>query len=299
MTGYKHPQYAFSLAEFGTPRELPQCGGWILERQIPNFPYRDGMGCYPIFACKDWAELGNDIHALEGKLVSLVLVTDPFGDHSLDQLESLFDVCFLFKQHYVTDLAQPIELSVRKRYRKYAQSALKELTVEHCDKPAKYLSEWVRLYKYLIARHHITGMQAFSEKSFQGLLSMPGIEMFIARHNREIVGADIWLVDGEVGYAHLSAISPLGYELRAPYALYWTALQNYAQTLRWLDHGGGAGLIQKEDSLTTFKRGWTNHTRPVYLCGKILDQKRYAEISRAKGLSDVNYFPAYRAGQYS
>lgn len=27
MTGYLHPGYAESLAEFGAPRELPRCGG--------------------------------------------------------------------------------------------------------------------------------------------------------------------------------------------------------------------------------------------------------------------------------
>ncbi|MFC2055794.1 GNAT family N-acetyltransferase, partial [Chloroflexota bacterium] len=192
----------------------------------------------------------------------------------------------------------PIELSVRKRYRKYARSALKDLKVEYSNEPKKYLSEWVQLYRYLIERHHITGMRTFSETSFQVLFSIPGVEMFIVRRDREIIGADIWLVDGEVGYAHLSAISPFGYELRASYALYWVAMQHYARSLRWLDHGAGTGLTQKEDGLTTFKQGWANETRPVYFCGKVLNQKKYEEISRAKGFSGVTYFPAYRDGEY-
>jgi hypothetical protein len=36
MTGYLYPLYAKSLSEFGTPFELPQCGGWLPERRIPN-----------------------------------------------------------------------------------------------------------------------------------------------------------------------------------------------------------------------------------------------------------------------
>ena len=35
-SGYLHPNYAQSLAEFGKPRELTNCGGWILEREIPG-----------------------------------------------------------------------------------------------------------------------------------------------------------------------------------------------------------------------------------------------------------------------
>ncbi|MFC2055317.1 hypothetical protein ACFLV7_13640, partial [Chloroflexota bacterium] len=105
MTGYGHPGYAQSLAEFGTPIELPRCGGWILERQIPGFLYRDAMGCYPLFCCKDWSRLHEDMDEIGSELVSLSLVTDSFGDYSMEALKDLFDVCFLYKQHCVTDLS--------------------------------------------------------------------------------------------------------------------------------------------------------------------------------------------------
>jgi hypothetical protein len=298
MTIYSHPQYAASLAEFGSPFALRDCGGWILKRRIPGFEYHDAMGCYPLFACKDWSSLAGDIYELEGKLVSLSLVTDPFGDYSLDALKALFDVCFLFKQHYVTDLSQPLEKAVRRYYRVHARNALMKISIEQCDPPDKYLSEWIQLYSHLINRHHITGIRTFSEASFRVLLSIPGVEMFIASYNQEIIGAIIWLIDGEVGYAHLSAFSPLGYELGAPYALCWTTMQHYAKSLRWLDFGSGPGLSQKGDGLTIFKKGWTNEARPVYLCGKVLDKKRYEEISGVKGLSELNYFPAYRAEEF-
>jgi len=66
--------YARSLAEFGTPRELPNCEGWILELRIPSFPDRDAMGPYALFCCQDWSKLHAD---LEGVLVtSLSLVTE-------------------------------------------------------------------------------------------------------------------------------------------------------------------------------------------------------------------------------
>ena len=49
MTGYLHPLYAKSLSEFGTPVEPPQCGGWLLERRIPNFDLKDAMGATHYF----------------------------------------------------------------------------------------------------------------------------------------------------------------------------------------------------------------------------------------------------------
>ena len=90
VTGYLHSKYAESLGEFGTPRKLPRCGGWILGRQIPGSPHHDAMGCYPLFVCQDWGQLQSDIEALDAEIVSLSLVTDPFGNYD----EQLLGLCF-------------------------------------------------------------------------------------------------------------------------------------------------------------------------------------------------------------
>ena len=80
MTGYLHPEYAGSLSEFGKPQLLPRSGGQLLVRQIPNTDCVDAMGCYPLFCCRDWDQLPEDIEGLREQLVSVALVTDPFGN---------------------------------------------------------------------------------------------------------------------------------------------------------------------------------------------------------------------------
>lgn len=299
ITGYLHPQYVASLAEFGTPRKLPACGGWILERNIPGAPYHDAMGCYPLFACKDWTQLAEDLLALEGDLVSLALVTDPFGNFETEQLSAVFDVCFEFKNHYITDLSQPLEKSVRSSHRYNARKALKAISVDRCDEPQKYLSEWVTLYTYLTKRHNISGLRAFSEESFRQLLMLPGLEMFVASQNNEIIGAQIWVVQKNVGYVHLTAMNSTGYKLSASYALRWVAMEYFAGRLQWIDHGAGSGLHQTDDGLTIFKRGWATETWPVYFCGRILDRKKYNELARVSGNATSVYFPIYRAGEFA
>jgi hypothetical protein len=77
--GYTDPRYALSLQEFGEPLELPRCGGWILVRSIPGTPYKDAMSCYPLFACRDWTKLHEDLEQVGEDLVSLTLVNDPFS----------------------------------------------------------------------------------------------------------------------------------------------------------------------------------------------------------------------------
>ncbi len=59
--GYVHPRYAASFPELGTPREFVQCEGWILERRIPTSDLYDGMGCYPLFACRNWSRIASDL----------------------------------------------------------------------------------------------------------------------------------------------------------------------------------------------------------------------------------------------
>ena len=102
--GYLSARYARALSEFGAPRALPRSGGWLLERDIPEAQGRDAMGCYPIFACRDWRLLATDLAELEEHLVSVALVADPFGDHDRALLENCFDFLRPFKEH-CTDIA--------------------------------------------------------------------------------------------------------------------------------------------------------------------------------------------------
>ena len=123
-TGYAHFLYASSLAEFGQPRFLPHCEGWILERDIPGSTDRDGMGCYPLFACRNWSGREADLAELENKLVSVVMVTDPFGAYEPGKLSVWFNHGAVpFKEHYVDDLSQPIEQSVSRHHRRNARKA--------------------------------------------------------------------------------------------------------------------------------------------------------------------------------
>src|SRR5512137_863200 len=73
-TGYLSSLYAESLAEFGDPLKLPQCGAWLLERSVSGSTQRDAMGCYPLFSCRDWSKLRQDVNLLAGRLLTLALV---------------------------------------------------------------------------------------------------------------------------------------------------------------------------------------------------------------------------------
>jgi len=299
MSGYAHRLYAESLREFGQPRELPHCGGWVLERPIAGGPARDAMGCYPIFACRDWSRIGDDLDMLQPDLVALSLVTDPFGSYQVDQLRGCFDHVARFKDHLICDLSQPVERTVVSHHRYYARKALKTVDVEVCSEPTAFLAEWADLYQLLIERHHITGIKAFSRGAFAAQLATPGIVALRASSGGQLVGGQLWYVQGDVAYSHLTAFTPLGYQTRAAYAIYWYALNLLASRVRWLDLGAGAGTLGQGDAgLVQFKAGWSTGTRPVYVCGRVFDRPAYDALVQARGGAPTGYFPAYRQGEF-
>lgn len=296
--GYLHAAYAGSLAEFGTPRQLPRCGGWILERQIPGTQYRDAVGPYPLFSCCDWSQLEEDVDELAGNLVSLTIVPAPFDGYDLALLERCFSHVIPFKPHYVTDLTQPIDKVVKRSHRDTVARATKKVQVSRCTEPESRLSQWIEFFGTLTQRHHITGMRAFSPQSFAAQLAVPGLVMFEARSGNEAVGLDLWYVQGDVAYGHLVAFNDVGYQLRASYATKWHLLHYFKDKVRWVDLGGGAGdNAQGTDGLSVFKQGWSTGTVPVYICGRVFAPDIYAELTRAAGVGATAYFPAYRAGQ--
>jgi hypothetical protein len=300
MTAYAHADYARSLAEFGTPRLLPRSGGWILVREVPGFPCSDGMGCYPLFACENWSQLHLDLEEVGQDLVCLAVVTDPFGEYDQAALQHYFrDVVFPFKDHFITDLERGKDAIPSAHHRYDARKALKHVTVELLQKPTEFGEEWTKLYAGLVQRLGLKGIKAFSASAFARQLAVPGLVAFRAVFQGKTVGAHLWYVRGEVAYSHLTALSPVGYDLSASYALYWQALDYFTGKVHWLDLGAGAGTAQNDaGGLTFFKRGWSTGTRPVYFCGRVFDRRMYQEIATAFGVPDEGYFPAYRRGEF-
>jgi hypothetical protein len=295
---YRSFAYAKSLHSLGEPIELVACGGWILKRRIPQSALYDAMGCYPLFACRDWTRLGSDLDGLGDTLVSLVVVTDPFGNYTNSLLTQTFDVVSPFKQHYVTEAVQASELPCTRHHRRNLARARRCVEVGICDNPESHLDEWRTLYSGLVRRHRITGVPAFSGKALGLQLQVPGLVMFRATVGGAIAGIHIWYVDGEVAYGHLGATNTLGYETMASYALYAAALEALSARIRWMDLGAAPGVRQQSGSgLDDFKSGWATTTRSVHICGKIFNADQYQRLMAGDNARD-SYFPGYRIGEF-
>lgn len=300
MRGYLHSAYAAALSEFGEPHLLPHCRGWVLKRSILNTTLHDAMGCYPLFACEDWSQLKTDLQEVSEELVSVSLVTDPFGDFDEVYLRECFpDLVKPFKEHFVVDLSQPLESFVHQHHLRNARNALRNVEVERCAKPLDFLNDWTRLYDTLIERHNITGITAFSRESFAQQLAVPGIVAFRAVEHDNTVGMLLWYEQNERAYYHLGAYSQRGYETGASFALFDHALRYFcSQETKLLNLGAAAGSYGADSGLTRFKQGWSNGIRTAYLCGRILARGEYEQLVAATHTGSSDYFPAYRLGEF-
>jgi hypothetical protein len=302
-SAYAHTDYAGSLVEFGKPSPLVRSGGWVLERAIPNTSFKDAMGCYPLFSCPDWSNLPADLRSLkEDDLVSLSLVADPFGGYTAGDLKKCFNAKVIpYKEHFVVDLSRSMSTSITSHHRRYARKGLRELVVEYAAEPDRCIEQWVELYRHLIARHGIKGISAFSSGSLAKQLTVPGMHVFRACERSTVIGMVLWYAQGAVGYYHLGAYSPRGYELRASFPLFWSAIEYFAERkLRWLDLGAGAGVSSDgKDGLSAFKKGWSSGTRPAYFCGHIFNHRAYNSLLALRGMRQTDYFPAYRYGEFA
>src|SRR5262245_47851756 len=180
LTGYLHPGYVSSLAEFGTPIPLPLSAGALLKRRIPGTAHSDAMGPYPLFTCLNWGNLSHDLMNLRRTLVSIVLVADPFGDYDSRLLVDTFSRVVPFKQHYVIETGRSLESFISRSHRENARRALRRVDVSVCPDPLAVIDDWERLYGVLIERHHINGLRRFSRAAFRTQLAIPGIVMFCA-----------------------------------------------------------------------------------------------------------------------
>jgi hypothetical protein len=299
--GYLSEEYAASLSDGGVPLELPRSGAFLLLRPIPGAgAARDAMGGYPIFCCRYWPALLSDLGELTESVVSMVAVTDPFGDYSEDDLRRCFpERVTPFKRHFTVDLGRPLNSFVSAHHRRYARAASRAVTLEHCRSPLLFGEDFCGLYDGLIARHRIRGIAAFSRSSLHAQLAVPGVDVFRAHEQGETVGMVVFFRHGDVAYYHLAAYTDRGYRLRASFALFWYAFEWLASVgVRQVGLGAGAGIGgEGTEGLVRFKAGWANGTRQSYLCGRIFEPDLYVELARTCGAEHASFFPAYRAAE--
>jgi hypothetical protein len=283
--------YAVGLAGEAAVLEVPPWDSHVVRRALPD-GLEDAAGVYPLSVFGPGSDMRQGLAQLaDAGLVSVVMVPDPLLTNA-GQLAEAFPVFRPYKTHHLIDPVRgPFEPNKHHRYeiRRGRRSCLVDRV-----SLAAYLDDWRTLYAGLVQRRGISGAADFPDRYFQVLAESPPVEAFLARADGACVAMALWFAQGGVVYNHLNAANALGYARGANFALYDAAIAHFSGA-GIINLGGGGGIGDGDDGLTTFKRGFANTSVQSHICGAVLDQARYADLSG--GRSDGAFFPAYRTPQ--
>ena len=288
---YGTEAYVDGLAGEDGTIDVPEWRTHMLRRSVDRYAgVYDAMGPYPYCPLPADCDLsgGRERLAAAG-LVSAVLIPDPLLGPSQERAAQHFEVCRPFKTHYLVDqTTRPYEPTKHHRYEIRRGQARCRIEIVPLG---NHLPQWSDLYAGLIERRDISGMAAFSTAYFEVLAADRDLVTFAARIGDRLVGMGLWYPREGVCTNHLLAVSAEGYATGASYALYDAAICHFSGQV--LNLGGGAGVGDGAGGLADFKRGFANDQVLSSICGVILDQDRYRQLSQNTGQTD--YFPAYRA----
>lgn len=292
--GYLHPGYGESFAEVGEVRHLRRSGAWMLTRTIPGSERRDALIGYPRLMCRDWGSLADDLTetAALANVVTVSALTDPLARASEDVLRAGFpDLVRVHAQHYVADL---LTFWPTRDHRRAVRSATQLVDIDIEEAPQRRLASWERL-----TGRSLYGALGLSRAALERQLAVPGCVGFTALAEDGPVAMAIVFVSDDGAHVHAIASSERGEELGARYALIGAAAEDMAgRGLLALDLGPVSAApdadAEAAGAEATFMDGWTETTRPSYLCGRIVDRVAYDELAHAAGTTGSATFPAYR-----
>lgn len=284
--------YVQSLSLEGQPFVVPEWGTAVLSRPT-DLELADVAGSYPMTVLAPDADLEGGLHRLRGSgFVSVVLVLDDYHRPSTAALGDAFDLVRPFKTHYVVDRAAG-DATPSRHHRYEIKKALSSVRVEAFSL-RDHFEQWLGLYENLTVRHSLSGTHDFPRSHHELLSVMPGVTAIGAFVDGVLLAAHIWIEDDGRVHSHLAASSEKGYALGAAYAVNDASIRLFPDA-RIINFGGGAGYEDdSSNGLARFKMGFANATSRSYVCGKILDAGKYAQLSATKD-SASNFFPAYRA----
>ena len=292
--GYRHPGYAESFVDVGDVRHLRRSGAWMLTRAIPGTDRHDALIGHPLLVCGDWEALADDLveTAALANVVTVSALTDPLARVSEAALrESFPDLVRVHAQHYLADLTT---FWPSRDHRRAVRRAMELVDVEIEDGRTGRLDAWISL-----ADGPLRGRLGLSRDVLQRQLAVPGCVGLTALAEDGPVAMAIVYVSGENAHLHVLASSPQGEELGARFALIATAVEDMAgRGLRTLDLGVASavdeGDAHQAQAEAAFMDGWTELTRPSYLCGRIVDRITYDRLAAATGTTASACFPVYR-----
>jgi Acetyltransferase (GNAT) domain len=295
--GYASFEYAQSFGGNQAVLALPDCGGHLLVRAVPDTGFKDASGCYPFFSCTNWPAFASGIAGLPHDLLTVSMVLSPFCTLSEGKIGALFEAVRPLGEHYLIDLGAGAAPRPAKHHRRKLREARPGVEIAPIAEPAAALEDWVALYNVLVEKHSIKGIRRFSHAIFAKQLQVPGALLIGARKEGRLLGIDWYYQEADHVFAHLSAYSDEGYALSISYPMMAAAIDHFQGRASVIDLGG-APRLGAAKGIADFKSGWATRTAPAYFCGKAPRLNDYLAMNGSIPPEEESFFPFYRRGDY-
>jgi len=294
VTGLHQSGFASALGE---AFQLERANGWVLKRQLGEDGGYDLISPYPSFAETDFAKINFDLASLmaEKKFVALTLRTDALSEAEVLSTKAHWDWFKTFKTHHITDLSIDWRTSAARNALRYEKRARQTFQYEVSSTPSDYAKELHHLNQTILQRTTGSIQSQIELETLKRQLGLLGAVLIKATYDSGLQALGLFMQSDNKAYAYLLGCTNDAREDYVLYGLYGFALDLFSNRVRYVDFGAGPGMRDNIDHpVAKFKRLWTNKMAKSYICGKIIRDDIYRQLTKTSPVDHPDFFPGYK-----
>lgn len=277
-------------------------------RDIKDSEYKDITSSYgyvgPIASVKkvddDVLKLfHNSLHNffIENKIIAAFSRMHPSLDNSF-LLEGLGNIISLSQTVYM-DLSLDIDKQ-RHQYRKSVKSSINKLKREGYiiieDRDKQHIDDFIEIYNENMDRVAAKKEYYFDKRYYEMIFNSDdiGSHLYFIEKDGERVATSIFVYTGDIIQYHLSATRG-DYLRESPIRLLLDYIRINGTEKGYNELHLGGGLGSKEDSLFSFKAGFSDCRYTFKIWKYISNEEVYDQLVKERGVTeDTGFFPLYR-----
>lgn len=198
----------------------------------------------------------------------------------------------------ITQASDDVLINYRKSHRYDIRKSRKSGVNVVIDESCSDLDAFVAIYHQTMRDMGASEFYLFDREYFDNLVDAEDFKVFLsfAIYDGRKIGAGMSIVTKDIMQSYLGGSVP-EYRKLSSDKLITAREHEFAVGLGVTQYVLGGGFALKDDSLLSFKKGFSRETREFSVFRKVLDRETYDRLCSARGVANdhPSFFPAYRA----
>ena len=224
---------------------------------------------------------------------------NPITHKHNEKFHKFFDCYFIHSQTQIVNRKKIVENKtfVRETYRYKVRKAKKQDELIYNFDNKNYFDDFYDLYNKSMEEKGVTGFYKFNKSFFNHFYNLNKNKFLfpiVLNKNRELLAAAIYLNNSFFVDYYLGASNSRYLNLHINHFLFSNFIDdiiNNNKNINIIHYGGG------NESLSYFKRGFSNDTKDYYIAKHILDEEKYLKLMPEKSslkIENNEYFPIFK-----